>query len=139
MRGAVAAGHHLTAPGARILAEGGGAVDACTGAAFTSRVAASPLAGRCAGWLPLVHRAREEAARLVDGRRSERAEPEAIERPRRRHEDAQVHWEEGADGPELNRLEALGCDLARRWRRNLLCGRVVAVQAPPTGAPGAPV
>src|SRR5678815_148605 len=46
MKGAVAAGHPLTAQaGARILAEGGNAVDACIAAAFVSWVAESPLTG----------------------------------------------------------------------------------------------
>ena len=46
MRGAIAAGHRLTAEaGARVLAEGGNAVDACIAAAFTSWVAESPLTG----------------------------------------------------------------------------------------------
>ena len=43
MRGAIAAGHRLTAEaGAEILAEGGNAVDACLAAAFASWVAESP-------------------------------------------------------------------------------------------------
>ena len=49
MKGAVAAGHPLTAQaGAEILAEGGNAVDACIAAAFVSWVAESPdrLVGR---------------------------------------------------------------------------------------------
>ena len=46
MKGAVAAGHRLTAEaGARVLEEGGNAVDACISAAFVSWVAESPLTG----------------------------------------------------------------------------------------------
>src|SRR5204863_512309 len=46
MRGAVAAGHPLTADaGARVLAAGGNAVDACVAAAFVSWVCESPLTG----------------------------------------------------------------------------------------------
>ena len=67
MRGAVAAGHQLTAEaGARILAEGGNAVDACIAAAFMSWVAESPLAGPGAGGFMLVHRARDGSTRLLD-------------------------------------------------------------------------
>src|SRR5919202_2849222 len=58
MRGAVAAGHPLTArAGADVLAEGGNAVDACIAAAFVSWVAESPLTGPGAGGFMLVHRA----------------------------------------------------------------------------------
>ncbi len=67
MRGAVAAGHQLTAEaGARILAEGGNAVDACIAAAFMSWVAESPLTGPGAGGFMLVHRARDRSTRLLD-------------------------------------------------------------------------
>src|SRR5438128_4134661 len=67
MRGAVAAGHPLTAEaGARILAEGGNAVDACVAAAFTSWVAESPLTGAGGGGFMLVHRARDASTRLLD-------------------------------------------------------------------------
>src|SRR3954454_1463861 len=67
MNGAVAAGHPLTAEaGARILAEGGNAVDACIAAAFTSWVAESPLTGPGAGGFMLVHRARDASTRLLD-------------------------------------------------------------------------
>jgi gamma-glutamyltranspeptidase / glutathione hydrolase len=67
MSGAVAAGHQLTAEaGARILAEGGNAVDACIAASFTSWVAESPLAGPGAGGFMLVHRARDRSSRLLD-------------------------------------------------------------------------
>src|SRR5215218_3918730 len=60
MRGAIAAGHRLTAEaGAEILADGGNAVDACLAAAFTSWVAESPLTGPAAGGFLLVHRARD--------------------------------------------------------------------------------
>src|ERR671934_1477731 len=67
MKGAVAAGHPLTAEaGARILAEGGNAVDACIAAAFTSWVVESPLSGPGAGGFMLVHRARDASTRLLD-------------------------------------------------------------------------
>ncbi len=67
MRGAVAAGHQLTAEaGARILAEGGNAVDACIAAAFMSWVAESPLTGPGAGGFMLVHQARDRSTRLLD-------------------------------------------------------------------------
>jgi len=67
VRGAVAAGHQLTAEaGARILAEGGNAADACIAAAFMSWVAESPLTGPGAGGFVLVHRARDGSTRLLD-------------------------------------------------------------------------
>src|SRR5262245_37128700 len=67
MRGAIAAGHRLTAEaGAEILAEGGNAVDACLAAAFASWVAESPLNGPAAGGFLLVHRARDRTDRLLD-------------------------------------------------------------------------
>jgi gamma-glutamyltranspeptidase / glutathione hydrolase len=67
VRGAIAAGHALTAEaGARILAEGGNAVDACVAAAFASWVAESPLTGPGAGGFMLVHRARDRTDRLLD-------------------------------------------------------------------------
>jgi gamma-glutamyltranspeptidase/glutathione hydrolase len=67
VKGAIAAGHPLTAEaGARILAEGGNAVDACVAAAFASWVAESPLTGPGAGGFMLVHRARDRADRLLD-------------------------------------------------------------------------
>jgi gamma-glutamyltranspeptidase/glutathione hydrolase len=67
MKGAVAAGHELTAEaGARILADGGNAVDACIAAGFTSWVAESPLTGPGAGGFMLVHRARDASSHLLD-------------------------------------------------------------------------
>jgi gamma-glutamyltranspeptidase/glutathione hydrolase len=67
MRGAIAAGHRLTAEaGAEILAEGGNAVDACLAAAFASWVAESPLTGPGGGGFMLVHRARDRSTRLLD-------------------------------------------------------------------------
>jgi gamma-glutamyltranspeptidase / glutathione hydrolase len=67
MRGAVAAGHPLTAvAGARILEEGGNAVDACIAAGFTSWVTESPLTGPGAGGFMLVHRTRDGSDRLFD-------------------------------------------------------------------------
>ncbi len=67
MRGAIAAGHPLTAEaGARVLADGGNAVDACLAAAFVSWVAESPLTGPGGGGFLLVHRARNGRSRLLD-------------------------------------------------------------------------
>jgi gamma-glutamyltranspeptidase/glutathione hydrolase len=67
MRGAIAAGHRLTAEaGAEILAEGGNAVDACLAAAFASWVTESPLTGPGGGGFLLVHRARDRTDRLLD-------------------------------------------------------------------------
>jgi gamma-glutamyltranspeptidase / glutathione hydrolase len=67
MRGAIAAGHPLTAEaGARVLADGGTAVDACIAAAFVSWVVESPLTGPGGGGFLLVHRARDRRTRLLD-------------------------------------------------------------------------
>ena len=55
-RGAVAAGHQLTAEaGADALRRGGNAVDAAVAAVLTSFVAESPLTGLGAGGFMLVH------------------------------------------------------------------------------------
>ena len=67
MKGAIAAGHPLTAEaGARVLAEGGNAVDACIAAGFASWVAESPLTGPGGGGFMLVHRARDRTTRVFD-------------------------------------------------------------------------
>src|SRR5436853_1597481 len=67
MGGAIAGGHPLTAEaGARILAAGGNAVDACVAAAFVSWVAESPLTGPGAGGFMLVHEARDRSTRVLD-------------------------------------------------------------------------
>jgi gamma-glutamyltranspeptidase / glutathione hydrolase len=67
MRGAIAAGHRLTAEaGAEILAEGGNAVDACIAAGFASWVAESTLTGPGGGGFMLVYRARDRTTRLLD-------------------------------------------------------------------------
>ncbi|MEP6978022.1 MAG: gamma-glutamyltransferase [Thermoleophilia bacterium] len=67
MRGAIAAGHPLTAEaGARVLAAGGNAVDACIAAGLASWVTESPLTGPGGGGFMLVHRARDGASRLLD-------------------------------------------------------------------------
>src|SRR4051812_45113289 len=67
MRGAVAAGHPLTAEvGAAVLREGGNAVDACIAAGFASWVVESPLTGPGGGGFMLVHRARDRTTRLLD-------------------------------------------------------------------------
>ncbi len=80
-RGAVAAGHPLTAEaGAAILREGGNAVDAAVGAVLTSFVTESPLTGFGAGGFMLVHGPSEDAlldffvevgGRTIGNRRSE--------------------------------------------------------------------
>ena len=67
MRGAIAAGHPLTAQaGGRVLAEGGNAVDAAVAAALVSWVAESPLTGPGAGGFMLVHRAADRSTRVLD-------------------------------------------------------------------------
>jgi gamma-glutamyltranspeptidase / glutathione hydrolase len=67
MRGAVAAGHPLTAQaGADVLAAGGNAVDAAVGAALVSWVAESPLTGPGSGGFMLVHRASDRSTRVFD-------------------------------------------------------------------------
>src|SRR5204862_1467751 len=67
VKGAIAAGHPLTAEaGARVLAAGGNAVDACIAAGFTSWVAESPLTGPGGGGFMLVHPARDRTTRVLD-------------------------------------------------------------------------
>src|SRR5215210_6416136 len=67
MRGAIAAGHPVTAEtGAAVLEEGGNAVDACVAAAFASWVAESPLTGPGGGGFMLVHTAQDERTRVLD-------------------------------------------------------------------------
>jgi gamma-glutamyltranspeptidase / glutathione hydrolase len=67
VKGAVAAGHTLTAEaGARVLAEGGNAVDACVAAAFAAWVAESTLTGPGAGGFALVLPADGRPARVAD-------------------------------------------------------------------------
>src|ERR671932_801886 len=67
MKGAVAAGHPLTAEaGALVLAEGGNAVDAAVAAGFASWVTESPLTGPGGGGFMLVHRARDRSTRVLD-------------------------------------------------------------------------
>src|SRR5918999_4881188 len=66
MRGAIAAGHPLTAEaGARVLRDGGNAVDALLAAAFTAFVTEGPLTGPAGGGLLLVH-AEENETTLLD-------------------------------------------------------------------------
>jgi gamma-glutamyltranspeptidase/glutathione hydrolase len=67
MRGAIAAGHPLTAEaGARVLSEGGNAVDAAVAAAFVSWVAESTVTGLGAGGFMLVHRSHDQSTRVLD-------------------------------------------------------------------------
>ncbi|HYY03843.1 MAG TPA: gamma-glutamyltransferase [Gaiellaceae bacterium] len=86
MRGAIAAGHPLTAEaGARVLREGGNAVDAAVAAAFVSWVAEGTLTGPGAGGFMLVHRSRDRSTRVLDfftafpGRGASGVEPRAME------------------------------------------------------------
>jgi gamma-glutamyltranspeptidase / glutathione hydrolase len=86
MRGAIAAGHPLTAEaGARVLREGGNAVDAAVAAAFVSWVAESTLTGPGAGGFMLVHRSRDRSTRVLDfftafpGRGADGAQPRAMD------------------------------------------------------------
>jgi gamma-glutamyltranspeptidase / glutathione hydrolase len=65
MRGAIAAGHPLTAEaGARVLAKGGNAIDACVAAAFAAFVTEGPLTGPAGGGFFLAHT--EGVTTLVD-------------------------------------------------------------------------
>ncbi len=67
MKGAIAAGHPLTArAGARILEEGGNAVDASVAAAFAAWVTESPLTGPGAGGFALVLPGDRRPARVAD-------------------------------------------------------------------------
>jgi gamma-glutamyltranspeptidase/glutathione hydrolase len=67
MRGAVAAGHPLTAEaGAEVLRAGGNAVDACIAAAVMSWVTESPLTGPGGGGFLLVRAAASGTVRLHD-------------------------------------------------------------------------
>src|SRR5437016_1869284 len=67
MKGAIAAGHPLTADaGARVLEAGGGAVDACVAAALVSWVCESPLTGPGGGGFMLVHEARSGRTGVLD-------------------------------------------------------------------------
>src|SRR5437667_8575005 len=67
MKGAIAAGHPLTAEaGARVLEAGGGAVDACVAAAYVSWVCESPLTGPGGGGFMLVHEAASGRTTVLD-------------------------------------------------------------------------
>lgn len=67
MRGAIAAGHPVTAEaGARVLRAGGNAVDACVAAALVSWVCESPLTGPGGGGFLLVHDAATGRTRVYD-------------------------------------------------------------------------
>ena len=67
MRGALAAGHPLTAAtGADVLRAGGNAVDACIAAAAVSWICESPLTGLGGGGFLLVHLAGDAKPHLLD-------------------------------------------------------------------------
>jgi len=108
MRGAVAAGHPITAEvGAQVLRDGGNAVDACIAAGAASWVAESPLTGPAAGGFMLVHRARDRSDRLIDcfvtvpglgGGRGPRTEMETVD----------IDFE-GGESSQLFRIGAASC------------------------------
>ena len=65
MRGAIAAGHPLSAEaGAQVLRDGGNAVDALLAAAFTAFVTEGPLTGPAGGGFALVHEPSGETTML---------------------------------------------------------------------------
>jgi gamma-glutamyltranspeptidase/glutathione hydrolase len=65
VRGAIAAGHPLAAEaGARVLGDGGNAVDALLAAAFTAFVTEGPLTGPAGGGFALVHEPEGETTML---------------------------------------------------------------------------
>jgi gamma-glutamyltranspeptidase / glutathione hydrolase len=67
MRGALAAGHPLTAEaGADVLRAGGNAVDACIAAAAVSWICESPLTGLGGGGFLLVHPAGDTQSHVLD-------------------------------------------------------------------------
>ena len=67
MKGAIAAGHPLTAEaGARVLRAEGSAVDACVAAAFVSWVCESPLTGPGGGGFMLVHESQSAKTTVLD-------------------------------------------------------------------------
>jgi gamma-glutamyltranspeptidase / glutathione hydrolase len=67
MRGALAAGHPLTAAaGGDVLRAGGNAVDACVAAAAVSWICESPLTGPGGGGFLLVHHVEEARTQLLD-------------------------------------------------------------------------
>jgi gamma-glutamyltranspeptidase / glutathione hydrolase len=67
MKGALAAGHPLTAEaGAEVLRAGGNAVDACIAAGAVSWICESPLTGPGGGGFLLLHRAGEARTHLLD-------------------------------------------------------------------------
>ena len=85
MRGVVAAGHPLTAEaGARVLREGGNAIDAAVAAVLMSFAAESPLTGPGAGGFMLIHTAGGENHLLdffvaAPGRGREQLEPAELQ------------------------------------------------------------
>ena len=109
MNGAVAAGHPLTAAaGARALAEGGNAVDACVAAAFAAWVAESPLTGPGAGGFALIRPADGRPPRVAD---FFVAEP-GLGRPERtvaEMEAVDIGFGGGADTTQVFRIGGASC------------------------------
>ena len=107
MKGAIAAGHPRTAEaGARVLAEGGNAVDACVAAAFVSWVTESPLTGPGAGGFMLVHRPGDRSDRVLD---FFVAVPGAGVPPGERAAMVDVDVAFGADATQVFRIGAPSC------------------------------
>ncbi len=122
MKGAIAAGHPLTArTGARVLEAGGTAVDACVAAAFVSWVCESPLTGPGGGAFMLVHEAKTGRTAVLDAfvsvPRSASASTELLELAVDFDGDTQQLFRTGAAAVAVPGT-ALGLEAAhRRWGR----------------------
>jgi gamma-glutamyltranspeptidase / glutathione hydrolase len=122
MKGAIAAGHPLTAnAGADVLRAGGSAVDACVAAACVSWVCESPLTGPGGGGFMLVHEAKSGQTTVLDFfvtvPKAARAETELLELAVDFDGDTQQLFRTGAAAVAVPGT-ALGLEEAhRRWGR----------------------
>jgi gamma-glutamyltranspeptidase / glutathione hydrolase len=106
MRGAVAAGHRLTAEaGAEVLREGGNAVDACIAAAAMSWVVESPLTSPGAAGFLLVRASSTGMVRLHDFFAA--IPGDGLDRPGREMEEVDVEFDR--DASQIFRIGAASC------------------------------
>src|ERR671937_2674679 len=106
MRGAVAAGHTLTAEaGAEVLREGGNAVDACIAAAAMSWVVESPLTGPGAAGFLLVRASSTGVVRLHDFFAA--IPGDGLDRPVGEMEEVDVEFDR--DASQIFRIGAASC------------------------------